>query len=93
MKKEFETRLTFIWIFNILLMQYFKIMENTLPIQQMMLRKLVSLLGENVMEIHTSLKSISDREMRIILKSQILTTVEKKRSNLEALIEDTFSYA
>lgn len=93
MKKEFETRLTFIWIFSILLMQYFKIMENTLLIQQMMLRKLVSLLGENIMEIHTSLKSISDREMRIILKSQILTTVEKKRSNLEALIEDTFSYA
>lgn len=46
----------------------------------MMLRKLVSLLGENVMEIHTSLKSISDREMRVILKSQILTTVEEKRS-------------
>lgn len=57
----------------------------------MMLRKLVSLLGENVMEIHTSLKSISDREMRVILKSQILTTVEEKEvSNLEVLIEASF---
>lgn len=68
-------------------------MDNTLPIQQMMPRKLVSFFGKNIMKIHTSLKSISDREMHVILKSQILTTVEKKKSNLEAWTEDTFFYA
>lgn len=47
----------------------------------MMLRKLVSLWGENVMKIHTSLKSISDRAMHVILKSKILTTVEEDRSD------------
>lgn len=33
------------------------------------------------MKIHTSLKSISDRAMRVILKSKILTTVEENRSD------------
>lgn len=46
----------------------------------MMLRKLVSLWGKSVMKIHTSLKSISDRAMHVILKSKILTTVEENRS-------------
>lgn len=61
-------------------MQYFKFMDNRLAIQQMMLRKLVSLWGGNVMKIHTALKSISDRAMNFILKSKILTTVEENRS-------------
>jgi hypothetical protein len=56
-------------------------MDNRLAIQQMMLRKLVSLWGANVMRIHTSLKSISDRAMNFILKSKILTTVEENRSD------------
>lgn len=33
------------------------------------------------MKIHTSLKSISDRAMHVILKSKILTTVEENRSD------------
>lgn len=55
-------------------------MDNRLAIQQMMLRKLVSLWGKSVMKIHTSLKSISDRAMHVILKSKISTTVEENRS-------------
>lgn len=55
-------------------------MGNRLAIQQMMLRKLVSRWGGNVMKIHTFLKSISDTAMTFILKSKILTTVEENRS-------------
>lgn len=56
-------------------------MDNRLAFQQMMLRKLVSLWGKNVMKIHTSLESISDRAMHVILKGKILTTIEESRSD------------
>lgn len=56
-------------------------MDNRLAIQHMMLRKLVSLWGENVMKIHTSVKSISDGAVNVTLKSKILTIVEENRSD------------
>lgn len=45
------------------------------------------------MKIHTSLKSISDRVMHVILKSKIFTTFEENRSEYFRIIDRGLFYA